>query len=219
MADASADNDWILELETDESLVPRAAWSAAEDERLLAAPVNRSSRGCNWHTIARDYTDGRSAFAVKHRYFRLTRKPWSADEDRRLKRAVEAEPMPDNIDWSRVADGVWTRPRKRCYERWTQYIDPKLKHGRWTDEENKTLMEHCLEYGRQFTRYAPLLPGRSLMAIKNRWILLHGKRSNFKCVCNKYINYKQHVGVGIREPDAESSSRLGGVSEPAAEIQ
>jgi hypothetical protein len=127
--------------------------------------------------------DNESSIEARRSYVPRPRKPWTEDEDRRLKRAVEAEPLKEKIDWARVAvDGVWTRPRKACRERWHMFHLPH-RTGVWTEEETLILLAHCGAFGRRYVLYEPLIEGRNQTSIKNKWIALHSLKQVPPHVC------------------------------------
>ena len=58
---------------------------------------------------------------------------------------------------------------KQCRERWLNHLDPSLKKGGWTAEEDAILAAAQARWGNAWARVFRLLPGRSENAVKNRW--------------------------------------------------
>jgi hypothetical protein len=47
-------------------------------------------------------------------------------------------PQPTN-DWRAIASEVGTRSAMQCCERWRRYLDPAIRNGEWTNEEDELL--------------------------------------------------------------------------------
>ena len=71
--------------------------------------------------------------------------------------------------WSDIAKRVPGRMGKQCRERWCNYLDPSIRKGPWTDEEDRVLVEKQKVMGNKWTQIAKLIPGRPQAVIKNRW--------------------------------------------------
>lgn len=71
--------------------------------------------------------------------------------------------------WSDIAECIPGRLGKQCRERWSNHLDPTLKKGGWSDEEDKVLVGAQAVLGNRWCEIARLLPGRSENSAKNRW--------------------------------------------------
>lgn len=62
---------------------------------------------------------------------------WTAEEDAKLRLAVNAF----GNSWTEVAEVIAGRNNEQCRDRWSDKINPTLGRGKWTDEEDKLLLE------------------------------------------------------------------------------
>lgn len=76
-----------------------------------------------------------------------------------------------------------SRSGKQCRERYINHLNPDAKKTAWTLEENNILRDMYPEFGTKWSKYMPLLPGRSDNAIKNRYHMI--SRNSFDCCTNK----------------------------------
>jgi hypothetical protein len=97
------------------------------------------------------------------------KKKWTPEEDHRLQSAV-ARFGSDN--WQRIAAVIPGRSGKQCRERWIGHVSPEVVRQDWSPEEDLVLVQKQGEFGNHWAKIAVFLPGRSVVAAKNRWIWL-----------------------------------------------
>jgi len=143
-------------------------WTKEEDEKLRIAIATKGAH--SWKVISEEFLDGkRSDVQCLHRWNKvlhpgLVKGPWTREEDAIIMSCVQNGIM----KWSEVAEKVPGRIGKQCRERWYNHLNPALKKGGWTEEEDGLLLAAQRKWGNAWTKIAKEVPGRSENAVKNR---------------------------------------------------
>jgi hypothetical protein len=92
--------------------------------------------------------------------------PW---EDARLLEVVRTQ---DSTNWHEIAAYFPGRNARQCRERWSNYVNPTLLKGEWTETEDQILLQTYCEIGPKWFVIASFLPGRAKNSVKNRYFTL-----------------------------------------------
>lgn len=147
-------------------------WSQEEDDRLKQVVKELGPK--NWKVISKKAFNGsRSDVQCLHRWQKvlkpgLVKGPWTAKEDAIIVDLINAHGI-GNIKWSEISYHLPGRLGKQCRERWVNHLDPNLKKGPWSQDEDRILFEQHAALGNKWRDIAAQLPGRSENSVKNRW--------------------------------------------------
>jgi hypothetical protein len=93
---------------------------------------------------------------------------WTADEDNLLRLAVQL--YGDRSErWTKIAACVPGRTNKMCRKRWFHSLDPNLRKGPWTEEEDDLLRKAVEKHNRVWCKVAESIPGRTDDQCAKRW--------------------------------------------------
>jgi hypothetical protein len=97
---------------------------------------------------------------------RRQRSTWTPDEDQKLLQLVTDL---GQGNWPNIAYHLPGRQPKQCRDRFVNKLDPNLKKGGWTGEEDKMIVAAHMRLGNRWHEMAKAIAGRSELQIKDRW--------------------------------------------------
>jgi len=143
-------------------------WTTHEDD-LLAMSVQQHNEK-NWQAIAAQ-VPGKSVQSCFHRWNKILKPkivkgPWTEEEDQLLRDWVQQNGA---CKWSGCALYIPGRTGKQCRERWFNNLNPDVKKGEWSMEEDEIIFNMYIKFGSAWSKISKCLPSRSENAIKNRF--------------------------------------------------
>eukprot|EP00300_Choanocystis_sp_HF-7_P014308 c18643_g1_i1.p1 GENE.c18643_g1_i1~~c18643_g1_i1.p1 ORF type:complete len:659 (+),score=113.20 c18643_g1_i1:117-2093(+) len=151
-------------------VVNTAAWTAAEDKRLILIAQQNSAR--KWEEIAKKLGTKRSPLQCLMRYQRslntqILKSKWTKQEDERLTEAIQQY---GTSNWQQIAACLEGRTGQQCLHRWMKSVNPNIVRGRWARAEDQALVEAVKAHGvGNWTRIAQHVPGRTDVQCRERW--------------------------------------------------
>jgi myb proto-oncogene protein len=155
-------------------------WTPEED-RVLSAAVSKFGAK-NWKHIS-EFVPNRNHTQCLQRWGKvldpdLVKGHWASEEDTRLVDLVKELAIEGIVEnWGEVANMITGRTSKQCRERWFNHLDPSIKRGNYTAEEDTLILEQQVQLGNRWSIISAMLPGRTEDAVKTRWKKMKRERA------------------------------------------
>ncbi|NXL64119.1 SNPC4 protein, partial [Chordeiles acutipennis] len=153
--------------------INKKEWTEEEIERLKKIAAKHGY--LDWQTIAQELGTNRTPFQCLQKYQAynkdLKRKEWTKDEDQMLLELVQEMRVGSHIPYKKIAYYMEGRDSAQLIYRWTKSVDPSLKKGPWTPEEDAMLLAAVKKYGeRDWYKIRTEVPGRSDAQCRDRYL-------------------------------------------------
>jgi hypothetical protein len=141
-------------------------WTKEEDQQLISLAEKYSEK--HWKEISKLFNK-KNALQCFSRYKRI--KPgiikgsWKREEDMRIIELVHKY----GKSWSKISKIIKSRNGKQIRDRFINVLDPEIRKGKFTEEEDRTLIILYQKLGPKWATIAKYFPNRTADMIKNRF--------------------------------------------------
>ncbi|XP_069581060.1 snRNA-activating protein complex subunit 4 [Brachyistius frenatus] len=153
--------------------INKSRWSQKEAE--LLKDICRRHGDRRWDTIAKELGTGRTAFMCLQMFQRfvpgsLRRGSWTLEEDVLLRELVDKMRIGNFIPYTQISYFMEGRDPTQLIYRWNQVLDPSLKRGPWTKEEDQLLLRAVSHHGeKNWWKIRLEVPGRTDGGCRDRY--------------------------------------------------
>ncbi|XP_047237551.1 snRNA-activating protein complex subunit 4 isoform X2 [Girardinichthys multiradiatus] len=154
--------------------INKTPWSNEEVQQLNE--ICRRNEERRWERIAEELETGRTAFMCLQMFQRyvsnsLKRSSWTPEEDDQLRELVQKMRIGNFIPYTQISYFIEGREPTQLIYRWNQVLDPSLKRGPWTKEEDRLLLQAVSCHGEKCWWKVRLeVPGRTDSACRDRYL-------------------------------------------------
>lgn len=141
-------------------------WTNEEDALLISLAGEYKEK--HWKNISKHFTN-KNPLQCFSRYKRIrpgiVKGSWTKEEDEKILELVRQY----GKSWSKIAKVLTSRNGKQIRDRFTNVLDPEIKKGKFSDDEDKLLIKLYISYGPKWAIISKNFPSRTADMIKNRF--------------------------------------------------
>jgi hypothetical protein len=141
-------------------------WTREEDEMLISLAEQFNEK--HWKEISKRFQK-KNSLQCFSRYKRIrpgiVKGSWKREEDLKIIDLVNRH----GKAWSKISKILGTRNGKQIRDRFINVLDPEIKKGKFTEEEDRKLVALFKQYGPKWATIAKYYPNRTADMIKNRF--------------------------------------------------
>jgi len=158
----------------------------------------------HWKEISKRFVN-KNSLQCFSRYKRIrpgiVKGSWKKDEDFRILELVRKY----GKSWSKISKILGTRNGKQIRDRFINILDPEIRKGRFTEEEDMKLISLFQQHGSKWATIAKFYPNRTADMVKNRFHSSLKKKMENSCL--EFTNNYEMTIAEYKEK-SESSEKL-----------
>ncbi|MCJ8746831.1 hypothetical protein PDJAM_G00146260 [Pangasius djambal] len=154
--------------------INKSTWS--QDEIAKLADVVEKYMCCHWDQIAESLGTNRTAFMCFQTYQRyiskqFRKREWTKEEDQVFRELVDKMRIGNFIPYTQISYFMEARDSSQLIYRWTCVLDPAIKKGPWTKDEDRLLLNAVKKYGcKEWWKIRLEVPGRTDNSCRDRYL-------------------------------------------------
>jgi len=187
----------------------RKKWSDEDDYKLIGLAKKFNEK--NWKEISNNFQN-KNPLQCFSRYKRIRpgiiKGSWTKEEDDQIIYLVKIY----GKAWSKISKILISRNGKQIRDRFINVLDPMIKKGKFSEEEDRQLIDLYYKYGPRWSTISKFFPNRTADMIKNRFHssikrIISKNATNMSIKSNTENNSKEELGSLIL-PNLTNKSKL-----------
>ncbi len=115
--------------------------------------------------ISNHYPEQVSVPSIEVNPVEKSKKKWTDAENTQLSNYIKEF----GENWKRVAEKMPGITDQQCMDHWISVLNPAIKHGKWTEEEDEQLKNLVTQHGENWTKIAKEISGRTNRQCRQRY--------------------------------------------------